>query len=60
MTCFNKKKRVYKRYLWIFKVRTIYQPLYNPRTPSFVIVFLAQSIVPLYNTVPLGPGTGMV
>lgn len=44
----------------MFKVRTIYQPLYNPRTPSFVIVFLAQSIVPLYNTVPFGPGTGMV
>lgn len=38
----------------------MYQPLYNPRIPSFAIVFLAQSIVPLYKSTPFGPGIGIV
>lgn len=44
----------------MFKVQTIYQPLYSPRIPSLVIVFLAQSIVPLYNTASFGLGRGIV
>lgn len=35
-------------------------PLYKPRTPSLVIVFLAQSIVPLYKGIPFEHATGIV
>lgn len=33
-----------------------YWPLYKPRNPSFVTVFLAQSHVPVYKGTPFAPG----